>query len=1019
MTIFVNAALTVSKLKARFLEPYTSEVINRFFFTQGLIGIHYGFDIQPDPITGPLAVKLVHDSARARSLAVIPDYTQRLGFAFDEDTEQVLDLAANAGTRVYIFLYVAYTTSGTPTEIRLRVADAAELVNPWVNSALLLGTVRVPSVGSLSIGHIDKGSAIYAGLLAGGARRWSQHTTNPEFNKGLSGFGIINGRVGAVDYVLPGFSGGVGNILLGDLSGTAGAQGPHQVFVTVPDVKVDDVILVRFVTDAVSIANGATLNVVIGSGYDEVIVDANVASPEVFGVTYTVTAADESLGVGLSLELPNVNSTARFTVRRFEVFRLRTDVALTGDQSSPDYVAARVLSFGAAASLAGSSLGHEGGNNHPVLRIPTTDNNNLLTKPVRITEDDYTTPSLKEQTDDGPSLLRAALQGTRAFGMMASLFPQAVIDGAALSVVLPDQVQLGSGVISAAAPATEADLYGAVEDNAMLAPFDAAYNANLTVSVPTTGNPVLVMWDGDQADPTLRLIAIEAASVGLYPNATPLAWVEYDTGTNQITKLIDVRDKLINAQGKLTMYVGESSNNRARMSLEGALQLVGVFAGPSTLQGRAVARFEIVVSGYHTVARTLQLHSFVTIRGEAQGTGITGTQQARLLLAGGVTTMFTTGTASLQRVTFKDLDFATTDAACTAIKVENNTSITKLTLKNCRFYTVANPWKYALDTGATNAYVDGLRMDRCEITHGAGTDDSVGVFLRDQALATRDNLVMDTTFTLQDAATSSGTHIKVNNGSTNVTRVVRCRGELVPGDTLEALLGSPRYPVDLSGNVEIQSSHFFCAVRCAPGTAAQRTYRVTDSTFERVGDGTGGGSGDPTQALVLQKSGVGNTIALLSGVVIKADALDPFVGTGQVEGLSLTGGGTGTIFVQGCNINISLPTGTASVPVYGIYDKTSAGILQYLLDSVSIQGNNTGAAGTNSNGIWLSAQAARGILKGLRVENIDDDRAVYFASGAIKNILGFMTVLQTTAGAGYTEVVPAANTIQTATIVVN
>lgn len=1015
MTIFVNAALTVSKLKARFLEPYTSEVINRFFFTQGLIGIHYGFDIQPDPITGPLAVKLVHDTARGRSLAVIPDYTQRLGFAFDEDTEQVLDLAANAGTRVYIFLYVAYTTSGTPTEIRLRVADAAELVNPWVNSALLLGTVRVPSVGSLSIGHIDKGSAIYAGLLAGGARRWSQHTTNPEFNKGLSGFGIINGRVGAVDYVLPGFSGGAGNILLGDLSGTAGAQGPHQVFVTVPDVKVDDVILVRFVTDAVSIANGATLNVVIGSGYDEVIIDANVASPEVFGVTYTATAADESLGVGLSLELPNVNSTARFTVRRFEVFRLRTDVALTGDQSSPDYVAARVLSFGVASTLAGSSLTNEGGNNHAVLRIPTTGNNNLLTKPVRITEDDYTTPSLKEQTDDGPSLLRAALQGTRAFGMMASLFPQAVIDGAALSVVLPDQVQLGSGVISAAAPATEADLYGAVEDNAMLAPFDAAYNANLTVSVPTTGNPVLVMWDGDQADPTLRLIAIEAASVGLYPNATPLAWVEYDTGTNQITKLIDVRDKLINAQGKLTMYVGESSNNRARMSLEGALQLVGVFAGPSTLQGRAVARFEIVVSGYHTVARTLQLHSFVTIRGEAQGTGITGTQQARLLLAGGVTTMFTTGTASLQRVTFKDLDFATTDADCTAIKIENNTSITKLALKNCRFYTVANPWKYALDTGATNAYVNGMDLLACEFVHGAASDDSFGVFLRDQSLSSAEIVIDRCKFDLQAPGTNIGTHLKVNNNSTFTTHVTRSRFGLIQGDDFAGTF----FGVDVSGNSNIDGCTFGCSVRCYPGTALVRHYTISNVKIERTGNG-GGGLLDNTVGLVLEKGADNSTtIAQLSNVKVRTDALDPFIAQANVEGISVRGGGTGTIIVQMSNVHVTLPTGAGVVFVTGVYERASAGISQLQIDNLSVQGQNTGAAGTRAHGVWLGAQSARGTLKGLRMENLDDNRAVYFDTGAIKNILGFMTVLQTSAGAGYTEVVPAANTIQTATIVVN
>lgn len=1014
MTIFVNAALTVSKLKARYLEPYTSEVINRFFFTQGLIGIHYGFDIQPDPITGPLAVKLVHDSARARSLAVIPDYTQRLGFAFDEDTEQVLDLAANAGTRVYIFLYVAYTTSGTPTEIRLRVADAAELVNPWVNSALLLGTVRVPSVGSLSIGHIDKGSAIYAGLLAGGARRWSQHTTNPEFNKGLAGLEVARADANGVTYIAPGFSGGAGCLLLGDVSGTAGAEGPHVVGVVVPDVKVDDVILVRFVTNAVSVANGATLNVVIGSGYDEVIIDATVAAPEVFGILYTVTAADEALEVALALEMPNVNSTALCTVRRFEVFRLRTDVEVSGDHSSPDNVSGRILSFGKASDGSTSYFSHSGAQNHPVLFAPTTGNNTFSTKPIRITENDYTVPSLKV-SDIGPSLLRASLQGTRAFGMMASLFPQAVIDGAALSVVLPDQVQLGSGVISAAAPATEADLYGAVADDAMLTPFDAAYNSFLTVSVPTTGNPVLVMWDGAEPDQTQRLIAIEAASVGSYPNATPLAWVEYDTGTNQITKLIDVRDKLINAQGKLTMYVGESSNNRARMSLEGALQLVGVFAGPSTLQGRAVARFEIVVSGYHTVARTLQLHSFVTIRGEAYGTGITGTQQARLLLAGGVTTMFTTGTASLQRVTFKDLDFATTDADCTAIKIENNTSITKLALKNCRFYTVANPWKYALDTGATNAYVNGMDLLGCEFVHGAASDDSFGVFLRDQSLSAAEIVVDRCKFDLQAPGTQLGTHLKINNNSTFTTHVTRSRFGLIQGDDFAGTF----FGVDVSGNSNIDGCTFGCSVRCYPGTALVRHYTISNVKIERTGDG-GGGLLDNTVGLVLEKGADNSTtIAQLSNVKVRTDALDPFGGQANVEGVSVRGAGNGTILVQMSNVHVTLPTGAGVVFVTGVYERASAGISQLQIDNLSVQGQNTGAAGTRAHGVWLGAQSARGTLKGLRMENLDDNRAVYFDTGAIKNILGFMTVLQTSAGAGYTEVVPAANTIQTTTIVVN
>lgn len=1013
MTILVNSALTVSKLKARFLEPYTSESINRFFYTQGLFGIHYGFDIQPDPVTGPLAIKLKHNALIGRSLAVIPDRAQRLAFTFDEDVEQVVNLAAYTGQRVYVYLYVAYTTAGTPTEIRLRVADAAELANPWVLSALLLGTVRVPSSGALTVGQIDKGSAVYAGLLPGAARRWQPHTTNPEFTKGLAGLLLDRAHVGADRFItlnVPGVN--IYELELGNTTGTSGAQGPHLAGVVVPDVKVGDQILVRFTVNAASIANSASLSVVFGATNLPVLT-ANSAGYESFGILHTVTALDDYLMVALRLNLPNANSTAQFLFRRFEVFKLRVDPTLAGDLTPPADISARFLSFGNGSDAAWSSITHEGANNHPVFRLPTTGSNNSLTAPLALTEDDYTTPSLKQQTDDGPSLLRAAMQGTRAFGMMASLFPQAVIDGAALTVVLPDEVQISSGIISAAARATEADPYGTVADNAMLDPFDAAYNGFLTVSVPTTGNPVLIMWDGAEVNPTQRLIAIEAASVGSYPYATPLAWVEYSTGTNQIVKLIDVRDKLVNVEGKLTMYVGASSNNRARMTLEGALQLVGVFAGPSTLQGRAVANFEIVVLGSHTITSTLQLQSHVTIRGEAYGTTL-GAQPARLLLAGGQTKMFTTGTSSLTRVTLRDLDLAVTDAGATCLKIENNTSISKLVLERCRIYTVTNPWKYGIDTGATNAYVNGMELFGCEFVHGAASDDSFGVFLRDQSLSAAEIVVDRCKFDLQAPGTRIGTHLKVNSNSTFTTHVTRCRFGQIQGDDFAGTF----FGVDVSGNSNIDGCTFGCSVRCYPGTALVRHYTISNVKIERTGDG-GGGLLDNTVGLVLEKGADNSTtIAQLSNVKVRTDALDPFGAQANVEGVSVRGAGNGTILVQMSNVHVTLPAGAGVVFVTGVYERASAGISQLQIDNLSVQGQNTSAAGTRAHGVWLGAQAARGTLKGLRMEDLDDNRAVYFDTGALKNVLGFMTVIQASAGAGFTDV-GAANTELTSTIVVN
>jgi hypothetical protein len=1016
MAILINNALTISKLKARFLEPYTSETINRFFFTQGLIGIHYGFDIMPDPGTGPLAVKLEHDTARGRSLAVIPSYAQRLGFAFDEDTEQILDLAAYVGQRVYIFLYVEYVTTGSPTEVRLRVADAAELGQPWTLSALLLGSVRVPSAGALTIGQIDKGSAVYAGLLSGGSRRWQPMTTNPEFNKGLAGLELGNADVFPTNFVRFTTISGHPQLEIGDTSGIRGAQGPHGVALTVPDVKAGDLVLVRLAASAASIANGSTLNIAITPfGYNQVLLSANAAM-DVYGILYTVPSDAAVLGISLMAVLPNVNSTARFLVDRFEVFKLRTDVGLSGDHASPDYLAARVLCFGSSGDPSYSSLLHLGSQNHPTFRLPTTGNNTTQTKPVALTEDGYTTPSLKLQSDDGPSLLRGALQGTRAYGVVSALFPQAVIDGADFTVMLPNIVQLSSGILNASPLPTEAQPYGSSYDDVIFGPIDSSYNVGLGVNVPTTGAPVLIMWDGDQPDIESRLIAIEASALASYPNATPLAWVTYDTGTSQIVDLIDLRDKLTNVQGKLAMIVGEDTNPKARMSLKAALQLVGIFSG-ATLQGRAVASFEIVVSGRHTIDSTLVLHSGVTIRGQTRGTA-GGQQAARLLLASGVTTMFSTGNASISDVTIKDLILAAEDAGCTAIKVEDTQSITRLSLQSCRFLDPISPWKHVVETGASAAHVNGLHVERCEIIHSSATDDSVGILLRDQSLAGLDNTIVDTIFTLASPSVQVGEHIRIANSSTGTTHLSRCRGDLIQGDDAADTVAGGRYGIDVAGNVLIESCFLSCSVRCRPGITTARTYRISNTTIVRSG-AAGGGNVLRTYGLRLDKSGAGSatTVAQLSNVRVLTTGLTSFAAPAFVTAIGLQGGGTGRVILQASNVEIRLVQGVAGQPVYGIWDGINDGLSQMLLDNVSIQGNNP-ASGTLSNGVTLSALARLSVLKGLRVEDIDDNRAVRFEAGAQNNVLGFMTVKQATAGAGYTEDVPAANTIDTGSIVV-
>jgi len=141
MAILESIAIDVTKVKTRWTEPYVSEAINRALSTMPK-GIYHGFRITPD---GGTSIRLTRDAQRMESMVVVEDSASGAKFVYREDTEVTFDLSAYSAQTVYVFAYVNYVV-GISTTAAYRVVDAAELANPWVNSASLLGIVHVPNL---------------------------------------------------------------------------------------------------------------------------------------------------------------------------------------------------------------------------------------------------------------------------------------------------------------------------------------------------------------------------------------------------------------------------------------------------------------------------------------------------------------------------------------------------------------------------------------------------------------------------------------------------------------------------------------------------------------------------------------------------------------------------------------------------------------------------------------------------------------------------------------------------------
>jgi len=577
MTIHVTSAIDITKVKTRWEEPYVSEAIDKMMSVLGK-GVHHGFRMTSD---GGQIVRLSHDTEYGDSLALILDENLGQAFEYREDTEATLDLTpVSAGTRAWVFLFVDYSV-GVATTAEVRVADAAELANPWVNQALPLGTVRKPSAGAIGDGDIDHGSGEWLGLAGGDSSRWVSVHQNVYFEKGLAGFelggaGVSSYPFAQADYVT---MVGVGDSYKGDraarLGDTSGAQpspDTGELRIELPQLLENDIVFWRFRAKAASVTNGGILRVALGAYFDETILDADLGSYEQFGYAVEITsdADDQSLDIIADLTA-GVTATGHFDIDEVEVYIFRpTGTVAAGNMD----VAGRFLMADAGGFTA--RLGADFGSwnlsdaNASFDITDAADGGRFADIPVG------TTLSLVAG-------LNHALRGGGA--AMDLMHPKAVFEGGEVTDGTSGGANVDVSALKVRTAALSPTVAGAVDRY-----YEQDAVVDLALPVTSGVEEFFVTWDPNAED----FVAYLTSDVTFSSNedVVILAYVEHDGGTGLNTRIIEMQDFITDLERKTPITVGASANARFS-SLEGALRM----ADQSGFTGTK----EIVVTGTTTL----------------------------------------------------------------------------------------------------------------------------------------------------------------------------------------------------------------------------------------------------------------------------------------------------------------------------------------------------------------------------------------------------------------------------------
>jgi len=530
MTILApTAVITPSKIRTRFEETYTSESLNRGLFVSGRMGLARGFRLVP--VAGAV-VKLARSAVFNDSLAFVPDEVNRLALTILETAEPSFDLAAFAGTRVYFFIYVNYTTAGA-TSAEYRVVDAAELGALWINSAISLGSVRVPSVGAITNEHCDHATAQWAGVFRNGLQGWQSLAPNSSFRAGFAGWDIQQGGVYQLDTTAG--DGDDYSAILGS-SVAVGPPTTSALRVSIFDVRENDLLFVRFRIKTQGVLSATTnLNVRLSewaAGSEGILFSqtylegGSVAGFESYGFMIEVPAVstDAELFTLSVFAFNPPGGSGQYVIDNCEVYITRPDgTAFSGLAAQAPLRAVELIAGDTELSYTDARISLVGTNDG---RLGFMDHNTFVELPGFGDPRSYAGSLLATLTEAGygktreDSLLRDAVRGSALYGATSPLLGRQLLSGLEPTFVAPRTLSLTQGLLRRESGATE-------------------YDDNVVV---TAGSVVLPAVDDFYVVYVTTAGVKSFSTFGAYTTTAdriPLFYVEVSVGT--IISIVDLR----------------------------------------------------------------------------------------------------------------------------------------------------------------------------------------------------------------------------------------------------------------------------------------------------------------------------------------------------------------------------------------------------------------------------------------------------------------------------------------------
>lgn len=555
MTIHDQKTVDNSKAKIRWEEPYVSEALNRVQAGGATPGVVHGFHLVPDTGASNAVVQVEHDPLFSNSVASVIDKGGNLSLTVQETASVSWDFDSIGvtGQRVWIFLYVDYQ-NGQATSVEYRAVDSAEFGSAWIDSAVQIGSVRVPSGGgTLANGDIEQGSGEFAGLGIHGPSRWWMASDNPDFRYGMSGY-LTNGDVPAVsstDFA------DVANVSmkLGRSGSGSSSNETGQLIQPLHHVEQDEVVLIRWRMKSANVSGDTEFKLLLqdaNASTDEVTYDVqtlSLGSFQWFGMYLKVPSDLQYAYATLKVVFPNTSDTGEFYIDRFGVAR----------RSQEDNISIHSPSWRAAEKV---YIGEVNGSNasefDPVWASLETTNTNFLPQfdAERFNE--------KIPVGDGAhlgfpgtvsSLLNTTWHEYRTRHSLDTVLKKRFIDGGTVAKTGPTEVTVDPVTVRSA----EGDPGGNLAGNRFL-----EVTSSTTIDVSGLGGDG---WVYLNPSPSLLAYEIDAVQTsGLDYSAAEeyviLGYIHWDSGSSEVERVTQVKDPADRLEENVPVTVGDTADCR-------------------------------------------------------------------------------------------------------------------------------------------------------------------------------------------------------------------------------------------------------------------------------------------------------------------------------------------------------------------------------------------------------------------------------------------------------------------------